>query len=431
MTIESAWARASLLGALALAAAVSASADEIQYALQGGVNYSDNVERQPTNEQDSAAAVAGIELIGERTTGRFRYDVEAHWAYFDYFESDVPDQDYGRILAFSSYDFVPERLQWTLAGSFDQGRPDLLRPETPRNIEDVITLATGPVLRLNLSEAMEALVEGHYVVADYSERDFDNDTIGGSVVIGRRLAERSLIGIGGSYDEVSYDTATSPTTPDFDRSEAFLRLNLVGSRTTIDADIGYAKIEGEGFDDSGLMVRLEAERQLTPYVSAFIGYIQEYPTSEGGALAEGARGITSDASVLTAGPREAKSSTVGFRMDRPRTAAQIAYARREESVLLDPASRDYNEVRGFASRMLSARSSVRILAAYAWEDFSAAEDYDEFSVGAAMNVALGRMLSLDVQVEHRERDSDLFTNTYSELSGGIFLRYGTANAAGF
>lgn len=428
-----------LCSVIALTLSAAAAGAELDYGLLAGASYSDNVARAPNNEQESGAAVVGFDLRGARTTGRLLYDVFADVEYRDYFEDEVESQEYGRLIAQSSYAFVPETFDWLLSGSFDQVREDLLRPIAPENLENIVTLSTGPRLTLSFADAFEAQAQAHYTIANYSEREFDSETAGALLTIGRRLSERTYLGIGGAYDDVTYDVAPGLVAPDYERREYFLRFNTEGARTAFEADVGYAEIKGVGVDDGSPMARARLTRRLTPYVSGFVGYSREFPTSTDAAFTpEPSQGnLVEDASVLTPAPRENESTEVGLTMTRPRTSAMLVYARRSEETLgVRREEREFDEVTASFNRMITTRSSFGLYGSYMSEKLDdlviddlgtvVDADSDETVFGALLQLAFGRALGVEVRVEHRERDSDSGVGSYKELSGGIFLRYGSA-----
>jgi hypothetical protein len=419
--------------ALTLSAVASA---EFDYGLRAGASYSDNVERTPTDEQSSGAAAVGVDLRGTRTTGRLLYDVFADLEYRDYSETGIDSQEFGRFIADSSYAFVPETFEWMLSGSFDQVREELLRPIAPENLENVITLSTGPRATARFGETFEGQAEAHYTIADYSEREEDNETVGGLLTFGRRLSERSYLGVGASYDDVTYDTRPGFIPPDYERIEYFLRFNTEGSRTSFEADVGYAEVSGETVDEDAPVARVRLTRRVTPFVSAFVGYTSEFATSADASFTpEPSEGdLVEDASILTAGPRENESAEIGLNLARPRTTASLVYARRSETTLggAATADRDFDEVFASFNRLITTRSSFGLYAAYTEEKIDAvgSVDSEETTLGAQLHLAFGRALGVELRVEHRERDSDLESGSYEELSGGIFLRYGSAPRLG-
>jgi len=415
----------SLFGALL---AAQAHGEGFEFGLRAGGNYSDNVERVATDETSSASAIVGVDFNGQRETGRLQYDVFGNLEYQHYFEDGVDSETFGQMFATSSYAIVPERFIWGLSGSFDQTRNNLLRPVAPENMDDVITLSTGPQWIMRYGSALESTLEGHYVVADYSDRPFDSDTAGGSLVFGRRLSTNRFIGLGGSFDQVDYDDDTLAS-QDFDRREIFLRLNAQGARTSIDLDAGYSEVEGDTFDDDGPMFRLRATRELTGALSAFLNFNQVFPTSGGATFSpESPPQLGTDSSVLTGGPRKTQDIGAGLQVDARRTNATLSFVMREEEELESSLEREFDVITATGTYAFAPRASFTLFARFSDEEIVGIQSEEQI-YGGRINFLIGRMTSISLRLEHRNRDSDAADGEYEESLAGLYLRYGGSTGA--
>lgn len=424
MSIRSSLIRAAILAA----ASAAAPAAEIDYVLRAGVTHSDNIERLPAGEErGTRAATAGLALSGGKETGRLRYSALADLSYHDYLNLDLDSELLGRAAVGGAYHFLPERISWNADLTYDQVREDILRPIAAGNRESEVRFSTGPTLRTQLGGAMEGQLDARYTRLDYSDRPFDNETLGARALLGRRASPRSLLALGYSFDDVSYVSSAAPPGLDFERQEVFARLELAGVRTRLDVEAGYAEVSGVLVDDGGAVLRLQLDRRMTPMLSGFLGYVREYPTSEQTmAVPEPLPGTGGgDASLLTSAPRLATRVETGLRLERPRTRAELAYAlRREGSLLPGEGRRRYDEVRASVTRDFTPRSQGALYAAVVREDLSLLSgNADELLAGARFGFTFGRALGVDLRVEYRDRNGAAPTSDYSELSGGLFLRY--------
>jgi hypothetical protein len=414
--------------ALLLAAGTAFSA-ELDYALTGGLAYSDNVERVPDGlERSSTAAALGLEVHGERPTGRLRYDIATDIAYHEYFNRGIDSEVFGHAAFIGSYDMVSEFLGWNASLAYEQLRADGFRPLAPGNTEALISFSTGPTLRARFSEVMRGELDARYALVSYGDRPFDNETVGARMMLTRRPNPGSMLGIGASYDEVTYTSNSAPSGLDFDRQEYIARFELTGVRTAFDLETGYATVDGDTFKDSGAMLRAHLERRMTPTLTGFLNAVREYPTSEDFTrTADYLSGVAGDLgrSELDSGPRQSTSFDGGVRIERPRVGAELAYARREEKSLVGVSSeRNYDEFRASVSRRFTPRMRGTLLGTLTKEDFSGfTSSADERTIAAQLEVAFGRSLGVDFRIDHRKRDG---TAGYSEFGGGVFLRYAPA-----
>jgi hypothetical protein len=408
--------------------ATGAQAEGFEFGLRAGGNYSDNVQRVPTGETSSASGIVGVDFSGERETGRLLYDVFGNLEYQHFFDDEVDAETYGQMYATSSYAIVPESFVWGLSGSFDQTRSNLLRPVAPENLDDVITLSTGPQWTMRFGKSLESTLEGHYIVADYSERPFDSDTAGGSLVFGRRQGATRFIGFGGSFDQVDYDDDTLAS-QDFERREVFVRVNAQGARTTLDVDAGYSEVEGDTFDDDGPMFRVNATRELTGSLSAFLRFNQLFPTSGGATFSpDSPPQLGTDSSVLTGGPRKIRDTGAGLQLRARRTDASLSFVLREEEDLETSVQRDFEVITASGTYSFAPRASFSLYVRFSDEDVVGV-DSEEQTYGGRLNFQIGRLTSLSLRIENRSRDSDVPEGEYEENLAGLFLRYGGSTGA--
>lgn len=413
---------------------------ELEYSVRVGAAYSDNVERRPSGLEESAsAAVVGVAFSGERTTGRLRYDLDTDVSYNEYLSSDVDSEVLGRAGVHGAYFFVPETFSWNAGLDYDQLRSDLLRPLAPGNLTDQLSLSTGPSLRLRFSNTLEGQIDSRFTRLNYGEgadaatnQYEDNDTLSARALLGRRANPRSLLALGGSWDDVNYD-AQPLGTPDFDfkRREAFVRMELTGARTTVELETGYAKITGDTTDDSNLMLRSRLSRRLTPSLTGFVRAVREYPTVSAFGNSAFFGGGSYDSTVLTSGPRLVTRGEAGLEYTRPRTQTRVAYSKNKEDARdVGAGERDYDEFRVFLTRTFTPRVNGTAYGLMTNEDFSGiTSDIKEKALGGLLTVEFGRALGLDMRVERRWRDRTTAGFGFHELAAGVYLRYGVQRGA--
>jgi hypothetical protein len=415
-----------VLGCSAVLAAETASNGGIDYTARTGLSYSDNIFRAPSDKEDSLALVAGLELSGSRPTGRLRYQADADVAFNEYLSNGIDSELLGNAALSGSYDFVPERFGWNAGLTYGQLRGDVVRPSAPGNREDILSLTTGPTARLQFSNVAELQLTGNYARQTYSDRPFDNETIGGRASLARRISPRSSVSAGFSFDDVSYVGSNAPSMLDYERKEIFGRVDLQGVRSDVQVEAGRSNITGELVDSGGFFMRANLSRRLTPAVTGFLRAVREYPTStetygpgfEGGEVVE-------DTALLTSGPRKTTDLQAGLRFGGTRTNASLTASRREEASLVENVGkRKLNGVHGEVSRALTPRANGSFYVSLSDEEFTAfAGSAEETTIGMRLGINSGRTLGFEARVEYRDRGSGGVYPGYSEFSGGVFLTY--------
>jgi hypothetical protein len=401
----------------------------LDYVLRAGATYSDNIVLRPSPLDEPASALAfGVEVRGERPSGRLRYETEVDLWRYQYLEFYSGGQTFGRGLLRGSYDIVPDHFRWNASVNFDQQREDLARPLIPGNVEDLFTLSTGPTFRALLFGAVDTLADAHIVQALYSGNSFDSQTLGGRLELGHRTGRESRLALGGSIDDVTYLSGQASSLLDFQRREAFVHGDLTGVRTTVSAELGYAEAVGGTFDGNGPLARIRVERKMSPSLSAYLGYRHEFPTSQvsqpvsGGTPAGG--GVVNTA-LVTSAPRESWTGEFGFRYRHTRSEGELGYYHvNEDSLIPLLGSHSYDELRASVKRYLTPRSSGAVFASYSREDFSAfTAKFDDLEAGVTYSYEFTRSIGLDVRVEYKNRNSNDPSLSYNELNGGVFIRY--------
>lgn len=419
-----------LVGVSFLFAGVAAAQNaDFKWSARTGAVYSDNVNRSASNELDSLAAVAGVQIDGLRQTGRLRFDLTGQLDYYHYLESSVDGELIGAVRGQGTYDIIPEKLEWGLDGSFDQQRGNAFLPAAPGNREDVLTLSTGPTWRARFGDAFSAVVRARYSDASYSEQSLDNNTTSLSVVVERRLSALAAIGVGASFSDVSYDTSAAFNIADVERRELFATGRMTGARTDLSIEAGFATLDNGTTDTSDPVLRASVTRRLSPFLSARLDVSQQYPTTENTRGSLATIGSIGGRAILSSAPRKQQSGSLGLTYSRARTSVDVAaVTNREEGVFGLTGERKTNSLRAIVSRTLTPRSRGSLSAEYLKDDLPVALGKStETILGAVYSYSIGAKLSLDAQAQMRNRDADFAAGSGDELSFGVFLRYGRTN----
>jgi hypothetical protein len=138
--------------------------------------------------------------------------------------------------------------------------------------------------------------------------------------------------------------------------------------------------------------------------------------------------LGTDSSVLTGGPRKTRDAGLGLQLNSGRTDARLGYVMREEEELETGNQRDIDFISASGTYSFAPRASFTLFARLSDEDVEGIQS-DEKSYGARFNFQLGRLTTLSVRAEHRDRDSDAVNGNYTETACALFLRYGSATGA--
>ena len=153
-----------------LLAATAARADglELDVRLSGG--YSDNVYRTSSNEESSALYAPGFDISYEENTARLQASAEGSLDYLIYSADGLDDRLVGTFDGDAEIGIVPETFVWKFIESYGQGLADGFAVATPENVEGINYFATGPELRLALSQRYFMTANAVYANSWYEQR---------------------------------------------------------------------------------------------------------------------------------------------------------------------------------------------------------------------------------------------------------------------
>jgi hypothetical protein len=411
------------LGALLCAPAAQA---ELEYGVDVGAGYSDNVYRRADEEIESKIVTAGLDLDWEEARRRLNADVSADLTYNHYLEDGIDDHLAGNANGQISFGIIPERFTWLVQDTFGQTQQDPLVPATPESLEFINYLTTGPNLTLRLGGSNALQLSGRYSLATYEESPFDNTRAGGSAAFIRDLSEHSNVSLNARYEDVDYDEAGNV---DFQMRSASAIYTLQGARTDIDAELGYSWIDRDTTANSeltGPLVRIEIRRNIaqSSYLSLRFGT----------QLADAAEAMRSGAGVIDIGVEpgvgtassatfENKFATLSWQLDRPRTSIDIsANWDKDEYDTQASLNRDRLMFGAAVTRHLSNQLRARARAYFSTEDYAlddSTSDEIRLMFGVAWN--FGRNVGLDFFAERLDRDSNTTAGGGQSVENRLFL----------
>jgi hypothetical protein len=410
--------------------------DDFGYRIRAGALYSDNVGRTTTNETAAGIGVLGMQLWADQPEGRIRYSALSNIAYQKIFDSQFSGYTVGNLGATADVDIVPTAFEWNSKASFEEIRADLRRPVAPDNREHITTLGTGPTFRAQLGSTLEAILKGTYERSYFSERSFDSDTVGGRFDLEHSLSKDNHLGIGVTYDDVTFSSHEAVGSVDFTRREAFVDWKARGKRTRIDAEVGAAKLAGSGFESSGPLARVSVTRRLSPYASGSLIYNRSYPTSPSAfspssflvSSSGASQFVGVDPSIATAAARRQSVAGVAFSLSRPRTTAELALNHSTEVGVAPGAVQDrrYNQALLSATHKVTPRVSAGLFGGYLRDSETSLNVHaHESTYGASLGTLVTRSFSIEVVAQRTSRSDATALGRFSEFAGGIFFVLGS------
>ena len=412
--------RAAALAVTAVTAAFagSAAAGNFDWQINAGGAHSDNITRVVENEVEEDIANAGVRFSFDEQTRKIKTDLVGSFDYQKFLDDTYDDDLVGNFVGNLEIEFVPERFSWSVADNFGQVLADPLLPATPLNSENINFFATGPDVTFAFGSQNRLKLAGRYQMTDYEESPFDSTTTLGEIGFARILSSVNTLSLNARYQQVDYDTNDFGS--DYDQSDAFVRYEANGARTSISADLGYTELQRDvGEDSDGELLRLDASRQISPSSRLSLLAGREFANS-GSAFAalQGNGTINLDPTVGRATPEPflRNHATLAWMFQRRATTLSLRFGYEDQDYeFVDALDQTFTTLGGFYRRDLSAATNVTFDAArYKGEFRIGGGEYTDTIGGVAFNWGATRTITLSLSYRYADRDGDAVTGSYTE-----------------
>ena len=381
-------------------------AESFTYGVDVGIGESDNVTLVQTDKVSQTMAIADLDFDLKDQGRRFDVDAKGIFSDLDYLQNAYSNQLIGRFDGKADVALIPDHVIWVLTDSFGQAQIDPFSAAVPTNLQNINYVSTGPDATFRLGPTIFLDLSARYAKTTYQTDPFDNNTLLGSVALGRALSAQSSISLNGSFERMSFDNTTVNT--DFDRSSVYAQYEVQGARTELTAILGATKVE-QGLDSfTGPNAKLKLSRKLSS-VSTLTVTIGRGITDASSAFANlqsGAiGGIATSPAIVSQNNYTVTYGTIAWDYSRNRTSIGVSGTWERDSYdgqPLQDLSRSTAEFRveRKLSRVLTAQLTGRVYRTeYSNTDFSETDGL----VGGALVFREGRGLEIKLRYEHLSR----------------------------
>lgn len=208
----------------------NASAVVINYALEGGVYNSDNIERNVIDKTKDTVTVLRADLQVNDQSKTNNIDLLMNIENRTYKNDTYTDDTRGFIDLKSDWGIVDKTVTWTLNGFYGQTRIDPYTVITPNNLQNVGYFSTGPDASLYLTSADRLNFSAYYNQYYAEIANTDNTSGRYNVNYTRDINSYTSISLNTNYNDVDYD---DPANLDFARFDYFINF----TRTTAISDL--------------------------------------------------------------------------------------------------------------------------------------------------------------------------------------------------
>lgn len=416
-----------------LALAATANAEDFTYGVDAGIGETDNVTLVSNHKISQTIAIADVDFSYQEQSRLFEADVKGNFSYLDYLQHAYDRQLMGRLDGSGKFALIPERLTWVLQDDFGQSVLDPFQPTTPNNLENVNYLSTGPDLTLRLGSTEFLNMSARYARTTYGSSPLDSNRLQGSIAWGLQLSARSTLSLNGDTERVLFDNTVLNT--DFDRTNAFVRYGLQGSRTDFTADLGATRISQGGESTSGALAKLEFSRKLSSAAKLTVtaGHIFTDASTSFSNLSSGAIGVVGTApAAVTSDSYTSGYGTVAWDYVRDRTTLGLSGRYERDNYSAEPSldvDRGGAEFR--VGRQLTRSFKAELLGRYYRTDYfhtvladvEGSPRYDDELIAAVLTWRYGRGLEVKLRAEHDARVTSGYDVGYKDNRAFLTVGY--------
>jgi hypothetical protein len=265
------------------------------YGVDAGVTEADNVTLVENNKVSQTIALVDVDFELKQQTRLLEAFAKGDFSYLDYLQNAYGSQFLGRFDGSLRAALIPEKLTWFFQDDFGQAALDPFQPVTPSNLENVNYFSTGPDLTLNLGPTGFFDLSARYARVQFQTSPYNSNRVQGSIAIGEQLSAISAVSLNVDSERVLF--ANTALNEDYDRTNAFVRYALKGSRTELSIDLGATEVVNSAESTTGGLARASLSRRLSQsaIVTLTAGHVLTDAGSAFSSLQGGAIGIVGNA----------------------------------------------------------------------------------------------------------------------------------------
>lgn len=404
----------------------NASTAEITQEYRVGATHSDNLGRTPDSELSDTAATVGVALSTEYASRRVEFDLDSDLEYLHYSEDNFDDEVMGALAAELSIKLIPDTIVWDTTNDFGKLQTDPLRADAPDNRENFNSFATGPGVSLQLGARTSLDLGGQYETNYFELRETDNEIVGSTVTLARRLTSNRSVSLNGSWQDVDYDN--DELNSDFERRSVYLGFRSQIPQGLLDVSVGVNEVELDDAEFDGTLASLSFTRQISRKLAVSLGYDRRI--SETGDIF---RRFQSTSRELG---RTGDVGGLGGPFRSERLSASVDYEDNENRYFLEVFANeeDYEEANDLERRQRGASVGgnqtvgrdweLSIVGAYLRSEYQSSDrDDDDWSLEARVSRRLTRTVFVDFRYLHADRQSNQPGLEYRENRYALEIRF--------
>jgi hypothetical protein len=392
--------------------------------IAAGALWSDNVERSATDHMSDTIEEAVADVAFHERSRRLDADFLSNLQFLHFGRDVYSDEVLGNFIGNVTLAIVPKFFEWVAQDNFGQQTLDPTVASTPANLENINFFSTGPNFLLTFDPLTHAQLSLRYSNVYYQLSDMNNNRADADISLIHSLSASSNVSLNVGGERVDYED--SAVNPDYTMEQAYFRYDLESRRTKVTMDLGYDQVRGLGPSGAGVLVHLDATRQLSPSMRLLLSVGQDL--SDTGNLLrqlQDLNGLALNATYLQSAndPFINRYARLAWEFNHYRTVIDFDVARYEEHHLED-IGLDQGRTQTDLSvrRNLTPTIAVSIGGTYAEANYTlSAASYSDANEFAAVEWILGRRLNLRAEYDHFDQRGNAITDQFVENRISLLL----------
>ena len=414
-------------GAALLSAVTVCYGAEPGYQVSVGVIESDNIQRLPSGGNSDSIIEEELGFTWHERGSRLDADIDADLSHLNYVPPLFGSEVIGNFIGQASFALVPQMLLWEVADNFGQSSINPLEAITPANREFVNYAMTGPELLLPLASQTLLDVTARYGRVDYQSSPLNSNRFSGGVAVVRNLSAQSHLSLNLQDERVDYTNDT--LNPDYDNQEAFVRFDAKGFRTTVDADLGIARLREPGSSPSIPLAHLDLTRRISPSSTVALSFGHEFSDSAAAFRVEqtlGGANLNAQTVSSTGTPFTSDYGALSWNFGRNRTAWGLTASLFKDHYLQGTSLDDRrSELDAHISRQMTPTVQLTLFEVLQKQTFvNQVGDSTQTTTDARLTWRMGSRVSMFVDYTHATRSSDLPGTEFKENRLWLSIGYG-------
>ncbi|TWT23088.1 hypothetical protein FQY83_00070 [Luteimonas marina] len=250
---------------------LQAHAVRIDYAVDMGIEFNDNVLMSSSDAMDSDALRAGFGFVLTEETSTVQANFGGRFEYWNYISGPQSNAFETSLAGRLNWFIMPETLSFTVEDSLEMRPIDRFAPDAPNNRQRVNVLSLGPNLLFNWGAAFRGRAEARWIDTSAEENDeFESSRLSAAVHLIRDLDPTSSLTFSLRGQDVDFDHDLMAR--DYRRYDGYVRYQKELSRLGFAFDAGYTWVDyADGSSESLPIFRGQATWELSNRSSLSLG----------------------------------------------------------------------------------------------------------------------------------------------------------------